>query len=357
VSQRVMSLARTGVPWAVFVLVAFAGTLFGSFTLSVASVTMIWIILAAGLNISMGFGGVVNFGIGAFYGIGAYAAAVLAVNYHVNFILVLVAGPVFAAAAAALIGPVLLARTQHMQFAILTLAIGVIADDIFNNVTFLGGPNGIAGVVFPSFLMNAKSSYFFIALFAAATIALCQYIGRNHFGAVLRGVRDDPYLARSLGYRPLRYKSAAFVVSAAIAGLAGVMYAYYISYVSPTPFDLSGASFEAFAIVAFGGMGTIWGPVVAAFLLTAADEYVNVAPNDTLLFYGAAILIVVVIVPDGIGPGAARLTRRLLRSFRSRSQQPQPGAQVLTAGADKALADAPDGESLATPREIGGGQP
>ena len=329
---------------------------FGSFTLSVASVTMIWIILAAGLNISMGFGGVMNFGIGAFYGVGAYTAAVLAVNYHVNFILVLIAGPVIAAAVATLIGPVILARTQHMQFAILTLAIGIIADDIFNNVTFLGGPNGIAGVTFPSFLLSARSSYFFIALFAVATIALCQYIGRNHFGAVLRGVRDDPYLARSLGYRPLRYKSEAFVISAAIAGLAGVMYAYYISYVSPTPFNLSGASFEAFAIVAFGGMGTIWGPVVAAFLLTAADQYVNVPPNDTLLFYGAAILIVVVIVPDGIGPGAARLTRKLVGSMLSRSPQSDPAGQGPAAAVGQAPAAPPDGETVLAPHEIGGGQ-
>ena len=71
----------------------------------------------------------------------------------------------------------------------------------------------------------------------------------------------------------------------------------------------------------------------------------------------AAILIVVVIVPDGIGPGAARLTRRLLRSFRSRFAGPEPGAQMLNAGAGTASADAPDGEPLATPREIGGGQP
>lgn len=347
-SQRVMSLSRTGVPWVVFIVVVLAASQFGSFTLSVASVTMIWIILAAGLNISMGFGGVVNFGIGAFYGVGAYTAAVLATRYHVNFVLILIAGPVIAAAVAAVIGPVLLARTRHLQFAILTLAIGVIADDIFNNVTFLGGPNGIVGVLFPSFLQSAKSSYLFIALFAVAAIALCQYIGSNHFGAVLRGVRDDPYLARSLGYRPLRYESAAFVLSAAIAGLAGVMYTYYISYVSPTPFDLSGASFEAFAIVAFGGMGTIWGPVVAAFLLTAAIEYVNVPPNDTLLVYGAAILVVVVIVPDGIGPGAARLTRKLLRSVRSRSSLPDPAAAALASGAP------PDGEPLTVPRESGG---
>jgi branched-chain amino acid transport system permease protein len=350
-----MSVVRTGVPWAAFVLVAFGGSLFGSFTLSVASVTMIWVILAAGLNISMGFGGVVNFGIGAFYGVGAYTAAVLAVTYHVSFILVLIAGPVIAAVVATLIGPVILARAHHMQFAILTLAIGVIADDIFNNLKFLGGPNGIAGVVFPSFLQNAKSSYFFIAVFAVATIALCQYIGRSHFGAVLRGVRDDAYLARSLGYRPLLYKSYAFVISAAIAGLAGVLYAYYISYVSPTPFNLSGASFEAFAIVAFGGMGTIWGPVVAAFLLTAADEYISVPPNDTLLIYGLAILVVVVIVPDGIGPGAARLARKLVASLSSRSSQPGPDGQVLASALGPSPAAPADDETKLAPREIGGG--
>jgi ABC-type branched-subunit amino acid transport system permease subunit len=202
-----------------------------------------------------------------------------------------------------------------MQFAIVTLAIGIVADDMFNNlpVSFDGGPNGIAGVTLPVFLQGARAQYFFIAAFAFATVALCQYIGSHHFGAVLRALRDDMYLSRSLGYRPLRYQSAAFIISAGIAGLAGALYAYYISYVSPAPFGLSGASFTAFAIVAFGGLGTIWGPVISAFLLTSADQYINISPNQVLIVYGAAILLVVLIIPEGFGPGSIRLIRKLVR--------------------------------------------
>jgi branched-chain amino acid transport system permease protein len=333
---RSRSFISTAVPWVLFAVVTVAGTMFDAFTLSVATVTMIWILLAAGLNISMGYGGVVNFGIGAFYGIGAYAAAILAVNHHIPFLICLVVGPALATLAGLILGPVILSRTKGMQFGIVTLAIGIAADDIFNNLptSFDGGPNGISGISFPGWLQGAKAQYYFIALFAAAGVAVCQYIGRHHFGEVLRALRDDVYLAKSLGYRPLRHRSAAFVLSAGIAGLAGVLYAYYISYVSPEPFALSGASFQAFAIVAFGGMGATWGPVIAAFLLTGAIEYVNIAPTQKLIFYGIAILVVVLIVPDGLGPGVVRIVRK------ARSRQRLTPAQASLSDPSTNLSDA-----------------
>lgn len=305
------SAARRAIPWILFVAAIVACSAQGSFVLSVATVTLLWVVLASGLNVIMGHGGLVNFGVGAFYGIGSYAAAILAVKAGLPFIVCLIAGPVFAACAAAVIGPVILARTRGFQFAIATLAVGIVVDDVFNNWTSVtGGVLGIAGIERPGPLTDAVQIYYFIAACAVVVVALCHYIGRRRLGVVLRALRDDQILARSLGFRPLTYRFAGFVISGAIAGLGGVLYAYFIQYVNPGTYNLGGASFQAFAIVAFGGIGTTWGPVIGAVLLTAVSQFVNFTPEVKLIIYGIALLLIVMAVPEGIVPGCARLVRR-----------------------------------------------
>jgi branched-chain amino acid transport system permease protein len=325
IGRQALPRSRQALPWVLFALAIWVCSVQGPFVLSVATVTLLWIVLASGLNVIMGHGGLVNFGIGAFYGIGSYAAAILAVNHGMPIAICLIAGIAFAAVAAALIGPLILARTRGFQFAIATLAVGIVVDDLFNNWTSLtGGVLGIPGVVRPSFIQGTEQIYFFIAICTVLTLAVCHYIGRRRLGIALRALRDDQFLGQSLGFRPLTYQFWGFVVSAGVAGLAGVLYAYYIQYVSPTPYGLSGASFEAFAIVAFGGIGTTWGPVIAAVLLTAVDEFVNITPEIRLIFYGGALLLVVMLVPEGIVPGSVRLVRYFASVWRGRRNAPAP---------------------------------
>lgn len=317
------ALGRQALPWLLFLVAIGICSVQGAFVLSVATVTLLWIVLASGLNVIMGHGGLVNFGIGAFYGIGSYAAAILAVNEGMPIVICLIAGVVIAAGAAAVVGPLILARTRGFQFAIATLAVGIVVDDLFNNWSSLtGGVLGIAGVVRPNAIESTENIYFFIAACTVVTLVVCDYIGRRRLGIVLRALRDDKFLGRSLGFRPLTYQLYGFVASAAIAGLAGVLYAYYIQYVSPTTYGLSGASFEAFAIVAFGGIGTTWGPVIGAVLLTAVDEFVNITPEIRLIFYGVALLFVVMVVPEGIVPGSVRLIRHFISGWRGRRRTP-----------------------------------
>ena len=309
----VRAIGWQAIPWILFAAAIVVCSAQGPFVLSVATVTLLWVILASGLNVIMGHGGLVNFGIGAFYGIGSYAGAILAVKAGLPFIVCLIAGPVIAAASAAVIGPLILARTRGFQFAIATLAVGIVVDDLFNNWTSVtGGVLGIAGIERPGPLTGTEGIYFFIAACAVITVAVCHYVGNHRLGVVLRALRDDQVLARSLGFRPLTYQLSGFVVSAAIAGLGGVLYAYYIQYVNPGTYGLSGASFEAFAIVAFGGVGTTWGPVIGAILLTAVSEFVNLTPEVKLIFYGVALLLIVMVVPEGIVPGTVRLVVRLV---------------------------------------------
>jgi branched-chain amino acid transport system permease protein len=304
-------IGRQAAPWVLFIAAIFVCSVQGPFVLSVATVTLLWVILASGLNVIMGHGGLVNFGIGAFYGIGSYAGAILAAKAGMPFLVSLIAAPIVAGAAAAVIGPLILARTRGFQFAIATLAVGIVVDDIFTNWTpVTGGVLGITGIVRPGWLTGDTQIYFFIAACAVVVVAICHYLGRRKLGIVLRALRDDQVLARSLGFRPLTYQLSGFVVSGAIAGLGGVLYAFYIQYVNPGTYNLSGASFQAFAIVAFGGIGTTWGPVVGAVLLTAVSQFVNLTPEVKLIFYGVALLLIVMAVPEGIVPGAARLVVR-----------------------------------------------
>jgi branched-chain amino acid transport system permease protein len=102
------------------------------------------------------------------------------------------------------------------------------------------------------------------------------------------------------------------VAASALAGTAGVLYAYYVQYLNPEVFGLAGASFQAFAIVCFGGQGTVWGPVAGSLLLTALPAYVDMSPQTKVISYGVALLIVVLITPRGIVPGLKVLATRLL---------------------------------------------
>lgn len=344
--MKYAAAGRQVLPWVIFLAAIVVCSAQGPFLLSVATVTLLWVVLASGLNIIMGHGGLVNFGIGAFYGIGSYVAANLAVKHGVSLALCLVAGPVIAAVAAAVIGPVILARTRGFQFAIATLAVGIVVDDLFTNWTpVTGGVLGIAGIVRPAFLQGTTQIYYFIAACAVVVVAVCDYIGRARLGKVLRALRDDQLLARSLGFRPLTYQVAGFVASGAVAGLGGVLYAYYIQYVSPGTYGLSGASFEAFAIVAFGGIGTTWGPVAGAVLLTAVSQFVNVTPEVKLIFYGAALLIIVMVMPEGIVPGCLRLGSRLVTG---RWRRPPP---PLVTPAPAGLSAPPRRDDVSAPAE------
>jgi branched-chain amino acid transport system permease protein len=299
----------------------------GSFALSVACTTLLWIMLSSALNLSMGYAGLANLGVGAFYGIGAYGAGLIATRADLNIVVALIVGTLAPAIVALVLGPFVL-RTRGLQFSIATLALGIVASDLFTNLNSVtGGSVGLAGIQRPSGLTSLNAFYWLIAASAVIVLVLCQFYYRSRTALVLRGTRDDEQLVRSLGYRTTSYRWSGFVLASALAGTAGVLYAYYVQFVSPDVFGLSGASFQAFAIVAFGGQGTVWGPVLGSVLLTAVPSYVNLGPQAKTISYGVALLIVVLVTPRGIVPGL----RRLFAYLRER-RSPSPSLPPATAG-------------------------
>ena len=278
-----------------------------NYILTVATVTALWAILATGLNFSMGYAGLVHLGLGAFYGFGAYGAALLATREGMPMYVPLITMPIAALVIGGLIGPLFL-RTRGLHFAVATLGIGIIFTDIANNwVSFTKGPIGIAGIERPGALSSLRAIFALTAALLIALLAVAALLHRWRGSLVLRGVRDDELLSRSIGFRVTYYKVGAFALSGAFAAVAGVLYAYFVQYISPEPFTFFAASFQIFVLVAVGGPGTVWGPVVGAVLLTAVPEFYDMDPQNKIILYGAAMLAVIALLPGGIVPGLGRL--------------------------------------------------
>jgi branched-chain amino acid transport system permease protein len=296
--------------WAIMLAGIIATLYSGSdYWLTIGMTIVIWTILAIGLNIMLGLAGYYHMGIGAFFGIGAYGAAILGVHHGWTIGGALVAMPLLSAVISAMIGPVVL-RIRGLHFAVATLAIGMIVSDVTNNwVSMTGGPLGIAGVQRPSPISFAgltldpglTAGMFLIGCIALILVTLAySWFERTSFALVLRGIKSDDMQTRAFGYPTMRYKVIGFAISGAVAAVAGVLYAYFIQYVSPEPFTFAASSFQAFVIVAIGGPGSLWGPLLGSTLLTALPEVLNLQPQVRVIVYGAVLLIVIVFLPKGL---------------------------------------------------------
>jgi branched-chain amino acid transport system permease protein len=286
---------------------------------TVAFMIIQWALLASGLNFVMGFTGYYHLGLGAFYGLGAYGAALLSIRFGMPIAVSLIVMPLLAGLVSALIGPLVL-RTRDLHFAVATLALGVIVSDVTNNwVSVTGGPIGIAGIQRPGALTLGGWSLDFSTphgMVAVASVVLLGVLGATGYlrdGAfvlTLRSIKSDDLFTRSLGYRTTIYKVAAFSIAGAISAAAGTLYAHFFQYISPEPFTFFAASFQAFVVLALGGPGTLWGPLLGSVLLTSIFELLEVDPNVKLIIYGAVLLAIMVAMPQGLAPGIASLLRR-----------------------------------------------
>lgn len=318
--------AASLLPWGgVLAAAAGVGIFNDGYLTTVATVILLWTILAVGLNVIMGYAGYLHLGLGAFYGMGAYGAAILAVRYHQPAWVPMLLMPILGALLGAVLGPVVL-RTRGLHFAVATMAIGMIVSDVTNNwVRVTGGPIGIAGISRPgkfmigAALVNLKTplGIFFLGCVVLFLLLLIgSRLHRSRFVLVLRGLKSDEMLTRSFGFPTVRYKVAAFAVSGAYAAIAGVLYAYFIQYVSPEPFTFFAASFQAFVVLAIGGPGLLWGPVLGAALLTGLPEILQLDPQVKLIVYGFVLLAVIVLLPQGLAAGLGSAFRAVATRFR-----------------------------------------
>jgi branched-chain amino acid transport system permease protein len=277
---------------------------------------LMFCVLAQSWNFIGGFTGYAAFGNVAFFGIGAYAVAIL-LNDGQPFWVGLIAGALIAGVFALLLGlPVL--RLRGHYFAIATLGVAEALRE-FTAIQDIGGPGGEVSVPFPGASAYPKLFYVFFFAFLAlylACLLITVLLTRSKFGYALVAIRENEQAAEALGIATYRYKIAAFVLSAVPTALAGGLYAYFASgFDPPTVFDV-GFSVEMVLLTFLGGAGTILGPLVGAILFEYGSFQLlttGYSANNPLL--GVEILIDTIFLPQGL----VRLVEELFR-------KPTPGA-------------------------------
>lgn len=291
----------------------------------VATTVLLYAVLAVSLNIVVGYVGQPNLGQGAFFGIGAYVAAALSVRHGVSFWLCLPAGFAAALAAGLVLGAISL-RLREDFLAVTTIGINFVVIAMFEKIPFFGGATGIYGIPLPTIGSHAFGTTDFLLASLALlvlTIGISLFVRQTWFGSALFAIKDDEAAAASVGVPIARYKVVAFAVSTAIAGVAGALYAFFFSVVSPDSFGFT-ESIVILAMVILGGVGTIRGAVLGAIVVGVLPEAFRFISNYRLLTFGCVLVFMLRFQSQGlIGDGSlvAAAVRRAVDRLRT---EPDP---------------------------------
>jgi branched-chain amino acid transport system permease protein len=285
------------------VLVLILPAFLNDYSRDIMTLTGLYIVLALGLNIIVGQAGLLNLGYVAFYAIGAYTYAILSTTYGLSFWPGLAAGALSAAGFAVLLGlPTLRLRGDY--FAIVTLGLGEITRIILINWdTMTGGPNGISNVGRPAIagytLHTTFDFYYLILAIVLVTVFTMRRLMASRIGRAWVAIREDEIAAEAMGINTFRLKLLAFVLGSAWAGLAGVFFAAKMAFVSPESFTFL-ESVMILCMVVLGGMGSIPGIILGAFLLIALPETFRDFQDYRMLAFGAALVVMMVFRPQGL---------------------------------------------------------
>jgi branched-chain amino acid transport system permease protein len=278
------------------------------FWIYIATEALIFAIFAMSLDFLLGYAGLPSFGHAAFYGVGAYACALLALRQVDGLLPLLLVGAVAAALIAVPIGALSL-RTSGIYFLMLTLAFAQMLWGLAVNWTSLTrGTDGLIGIPRPTLIgldaldisLYQRGPFFYLCLVVAImTFAVLQVLARSPFGKTLEGIRDNERRMRALGYPSFRYRFAAFVIAGAIAGIAGSLAAMSNGYATP---DLLYWTVSGFALVAVvvGGERSLIGPVLGAFAVLFAELGLSTYVDRWELILGALFIAFVLFVPRGL---------------------------------------------------------
>ncbi|MGV3654254.1 MAG: branched-chain amino acid ABC transporter permease [Noviherbaspirillum sp.] len=275
------------------------------YILHIGILVLFYAVLATSLNLVVGYVGEFSLGHTAFLGIGAYAAAILSLRLGLPMWATVPLAGLIAAAFGLVIGGITL-RLQGPFFVIVTLAFAEVLRLIANNwVSLTNGPMGLAGVAQPALLAEAsnlfgKQLYFYIALAIAAVALYLSYrFVYSNAGRAAVTVRENRFVAQSVGIFPFAYAMRAFVLGSFLAGMAGGFYAHYISFVGSEVFTFSFMA-TMIIMVLMGGKGTLVGPLVGALLVTLLEEYLREAKELRMSIFGLIVMAIVLFLPRGL---------------------------------------------------------
>jgi branched-chain amino acid transport system permease protein len=270
----------------------------------------IFSILSVSLNLSMGYTGIMNLAHAAFFAIGAYCSALLVLGIGMPFWVAILAAGLFAALCGYLVS-VPARRLRGDYLALGTLGFAFIVEAVLKNWTDLTrGPLGIPGITKPElfgFVFSSLEAYLLLTLaFLAITVFVVHRIVNSPFGRVLKSIREDEIAAKTLGKDTVRYKSLALAISAFFAGVAGSLYAHYITFIDPTSFSFP-VLILLLSMVIIGGTASIRGSLVGAFLLILLPEPLrfiglpsNLVGAGRQMIYAVLLLVILLKKPSGI---------------------------------------------------------
>lgn len=277
-------------------------------------------IFALSLDLLVGHTGLVSFGHAAYYGIGAYALALVAPKYEAVNLWLTLPIAVAAAGAAALVVGAFVVRTRGIYFIMVTLAFAQMFYFVFHDTKFGRGSDGvsvnfkpvasIAGFT-PFDLANTSHAYYFVLVLLVLVYAFLHVLLRSAFGHALKGIRSNEHRMTSLGFPVYAYKLGSFAIAGALAGLAGYLSAMQFGIVNPELLSWH-QSGNVLLMLILGGTGTLYGAVTGAFAFAALQEVFQSITMRWQLLLGTAIVLLVLFLPGGIATIAGRLRRQLV---------------------------------------------
>jgi branched-chain amino acid transport system permease protein len=290
------------VPLGALVLCAVLPGAFEQYKLYVASLTLVYLILAIGLNLTLGYAGQISLAHAAFMALGSYAVAILG-QRGLPFELGLTVGAALGFVSGLVVGfPAL--KVKHHYLAMVTLGFNIIVFLVLRNWESLtGGSFGISGIARPAWgpisFKSDRGYYFYIAGWAALVVASAYWILPSRWGRDFREIRENEMRAEVVGVSLRNYKLMAFAIGAAYAGIGGALFAPLLSYIDPGAYTLD-RSIQFLMMVVMGGLGRFEGPFIGAVVVTVLPEVLRASEGLYLIIYALAVILMMLFMPKGL---------------------------------------------------------
>jgi branched-chain amino acid transport system permease protein len=273
------------------------------YSVHIVNMAGIWILMSLGLNLAMGYCGQINLALGAFWGVGAYTAALLNTRLGSPIWVNMPIGMILAGLTGALIAlPMLKVRSHYLALVTIGMAetINII---MVNEIWLTEGPLGISGIQMPNLFgipIDGAERFFYIILVCVVLgFLIARQIVNHRVGRAFIAIRDDEVAARAMGVNVAFYQVLANAIAGVYCGVAGVLYAHMSTYISPDIFEFKSALF-VLTMTMVGGMGSLAGSVVGGLALPLTQEWLRAIKNWQLVGFGLAIMIVVLFMPGGV---------------------------------------------------------
>jgi branched-chain amino acid transport system permease protein len=274
------------------------------YLIDVGTLVLVYVMLGLGLNVVVGYAGLLDLGYAAFFAIGAYTTAILMDDAHLAFWWTLPAAACFTALSGVVIGtPTLRLRSDYL--AIVTLGFGEIVRIAATNLTFTGGPEGLYGIPHPTIgglvLRSPQALYFLGLAFALVVLAGSYNLARSRLGRAWLAIREDEAAAQAAGIYPVHSKLMAYVLGAVFAGAAGSFFAVKLTAINPSSFTFI-QSVTILMVIILGGMGSLPGVVLAAAVIVVLPEVLRAFDQVRMFAFGIGLILLMLVRPQGLWP-------------------------------------------------------